>query len=475
MKKIFTLIFLFAVLVPSARAQYPSQNITMLDMWDSIQIPAEGFYNIRYNGIWGWKNNNDGKEYAIIGSSEGTHFVEVTNPSNIKQRDFVAGRRNQCIWREYKTYQNYCYMVSDDGSPNSMQIIDMQYLPDSVHVVYDNNNMIERSHTLFIDGNKLYLGIPKGAAVGGSSELAVFSLANPQLPSFLHKIESDGISGLDNSHDMFVRNDTVYASMSYTGLFMFKYNTNNTFSLLASLTSYPNQGYNHSSALTQNGNILIFCDEVPTNLPIKALDVSNFSNLNIVSQFKSTVSTIATPHNPFIRANDNTRLIQAYYQDGVQIFDISNPANVVRTGFFDTNPTDCPSCPNPSYSGCWGVYVDLPSGIILASDMQNGLFVLDAGNALTSKEEESKFLSSVSVYPNPSNGNFNLALKMKVSDEVTIEVRDVAGRLILTEKQKIAAGLNTLNIGSSTIDAGIYMIRISGSDFTHSEQLIRTN
>jgi choice-of-anchor B domain-containing protein len=474
MKKLFTLIALFAT-GATAHAQFSSQNITLLDQWDSTQIPQENTYHIRYNGIWGWVDPQDNREYAIIGSTEGTHFIDVTNPTNVIQRDFVAGRRNQCIWREYKTYQNYCYMVSDDGAPNSMQIIDMSYLPDSVHVVYDDNQLITQSHTLFIDGDKLYFGYPKGASVGGTSRMAIFSLANPQLPSFLRTIEQDFSSGIDIAHDMFVRNDTIYASMSYTGLFMFRYNSNNTFSQIGSLTSYANQGYNHSSALTANGDLLIFCDEVPAGLPIKALDVTNFSNLNIFSQFRSTTSSTATPHNPFIRANDNSRLIMAYYQDGVQVFDITNPSNVVRTGYFDTNPNDCPSCPNPNYSGCWGAYVDLPSGIIIASDMQNGLFVLDANNALTTHDEASNYLSHVSVYPNPSSGHFSLALKMKSADLVKSEILDLAGRVVYTTIQPVSEGSSTIGLQTEGLDAGIYMIRVSGTDFSHTEKLILEN
>src|ERR1051325_225550 len=111
MNKLFTSVAFFCLSL-GAFAQYPSQNITMLDQWDSTQIPQETTYHIRYNGIWGWHNPVDNREYAIIGSTEGTHFVDVTNPTNVVQRDFVPGRRAQCIWREYKTYQNYCYMVS---------------------------------------------------------------------------------------------------------------------------------------------------------------------------------------------------------------------------------------------------------------------------------------------------------------------------------------------------------------------------
>jgi len=471
MKKALTLFT--ALYSLTAFAQYPTQNVTLLSTWDSTQIPSESFYGIRYNGIWGWVDPQDNREYAIIGSTEGTHIIDVTNPSSPVQRDFVPGRRNQCIWREYKTYQNYLYAVSDDSPPNSLQIINLSYLPDSVSVVHDNNTILERSHTIFIDGNKLHCGIPRGGVIGGTGKMAVFDLTNPTAPTLLRKVETD-YPGSDYVHDMYVRNDTVYASSSYAGLFIYKYNTTgNTYNLLASLTTYLDQGYNHSSALTADGNTLIFCDEVPVNMSVKALDVSNLSNLTVTDYFKSTPSTIATPHNPFIRAGDNTRVIIAYYQDGVQIFDISNPSNVVRTGFIDTNPTDCPSCPNPSYSGCWGAYVDLPSGIIIASDMQNGLFVIDASGALVSGGNNIAGTgNSVNIFPNPSSGSFQVTVDLRSEDELAYEIHDISGRLVASQKQFFAQGKTNFQVEAG-LEAGVYFLTISGSSFTYTEKLVR--
>jgi choice-of-anchor B domain-containing protein len=472
MKTIYTALF-FSVLAINASAQYPSQNITLLSNWDSAQVPQEPTYYIRYNGIWGWHNTVDNKEYAIIGSSEGVHFVEVTNPANPRQRDFVPGRRNQTIWREIKTYQNYCYMVSDDGAPNSLQIVDMSYLPDSVYVVYDSNTMVERAHAIFIDGNKMYLGIPKGNSVGGTSQLAVYSLANPQIPQFLKKIETDIPSGLDFCHDMFVRNDTVYASMSFTGLFIFKF-SNNTFTQIGSLTSYQNQGYNHSSALTKDGKTLIFCDEVPAGLPIKSLNVQNMNNLTVLSNFRSTTNSTATAHNAFIRKNDNTHVIVGYYQDGVQIFDITNPANPVRTGYIDTNPNNCPTCPNPNYSGCWGAYVDLPSGIILASDMQNGLFVLDATGALVVNGiENSSLVTAITFFPNPANESAFINIAAKTTTTLQVQLTDVTGKIISTQTNIINAGANQLALNVATLSGGIYFVNVIGTDFSVTQKLVK--
>ncbi|MCC7302298.1 MAG: choice-of-anchor B family protein [Bacteroidia bacterium] len=445
-----------------------SQNVTLLSNWFNPSTPAEPTYHIKYNGIWGWADPQDNKEYAIIGSSEGVYFIDVSVPTAPVVRDYVPGRRNNCIWREIKTYQNYCYMVSDDAAPNSLQIVDMSSLPDSVTIIRDDNTIIERSHTIWVDGNKLYCGIPKGPSVGGSSKLAVFSLANPGTPVLLRKIEQDH-PGADQSHDMFVRNDTVYASMSYSGLFIYKW-TGTNFQQINSLTTYPSQGYNHSTSLTPDGKTLIMLDEVPTGLPCKSVDVTNLTNISVLTTFRSTTTSTATPHNPFVV--NNNRVVIAYYQDGVQIFDISNPSNPVRTGYYDTNPTNCPSCPNPNYSGCWGAYVDLPSGIVIASDMQNGLFVLDANGALVTDEESEVMASHPSLYPNPARHKTTLSVSLKKDADAVVCVTDLYGKTLLHIQHHFTAGGNTLEIDTKQLSAGIYFVKVSGEGFSSTGKLV---
>lgn len=475
-KPLFAFLF-FCIASLSAHAQFPSQNVTLLSQWDTSITVAEPVYAIRYNSIWGWTDPQDNKEYAIIGATDGTYIIDVTIPTAPLVRDYVKGRRDSCIWREYKTYQNYLYAVSDDGvnafNQNSLQIIDLSPLPDSVQVVYDNNNLVSRAHTIFIDADKMYLNSVNMPNNGGHSNMAVFSLINPVNPILMRRLEQDFPSS-DNVHDCYVRNDTCYASSSYGGLFIYKF-SGSQFSLLGSLTSYPDQGYNHSSALTADGQTLIFTDEVPTNLALKSLDVSNMGNLTVLDVFKSTSSTIATPHNPFIRKGDNNRVVVAYYQDGVQIFDISNPSNISRTGFFDTNPTDCPSCPNPSYSGCWGAYVDLPSGIIVASDMQNGLFVLDATSAGVGTGEGLNEKFEVKCTPNPFFENFDIRFSLSEAEQMTVELTDISGKILLKKEMSFSPGNNTFTVNGKYLANGIYQLSMQGKNLSYTTKITKTN
>lgn len=456
MKK-FLLIICSTLCAINSQAQFVSQNINLFARWFDSTVVAEPNYGIKYNSIWGWKNTTQNKEYAILGSSGGTFFIDVTNPANPIKCDYVAGRRGNCIWREYKTYQHYAYMVSDDGAPNSFQIMDLSYLPDSVHVVYDSDSLFVRSHTIFIDGSKMYCGY--NTTLHTQYSMAVYDLAaNPERPVFLRSLNQDSAS-INVVHDMLVRNDTIYASCGYQGLHVYKY-VGGTFSEIGSLITYPAKGYNHSSAITDDGHTMIFCDEVPTGLAVKSVDISDLVNISVNTTFKADTSDSATAHNPYILGNN---AIIAYYQAGLQIFDISNPSVVTRTGFYDTNPTNGAGLNNPNYTGCWGAYPFLPSGIILASDMQNGLFILDATEAIGVKNISLE-TNAFSLYPNPAQEQLNVVFKNHIAEEALLTVYNLSGKLIQQEKINPSSANTVHSINTQKLTAGMYFVKVMYGD-----------
>lgn len=471
MKKLYIL-FLSFLFYTVAIAQYAHDNINLVGHWYDPSQVAEPVYGIKYNSVWGWVNPKNKVEYGILGSGSGTCIIDLSAPSNPKQVAFVPGKRNKCIWREYKTYKNYLYAISDDGSPNSLQIIDMSYLPDSVHVVYDGTSLFERAHTLFIDGDHLYCG--SVTKPGGTwYSMAVYSLTNPESPEFLRSLSSDA-PAINSVHDMLVRNDTVYASCGNDGLFIYVYDkTANKFNAINSIEFYPGKGYNHSSALTPDGRTLVFCDEVPRDLPVKIADISDLHNISIDTVFRS--GNGPTPHNPYMKGRNH--VVIAYYQDGLQIFDISNRKFPVKTGYFDTDTIDGPANnydpTGTPYHGNWGAYVDLPSRLLLASDMQNGLFILQAEKALEIDDHNSTGISDVLIYPNPSNGLVSVQFNLPKAARLSFEVTDITGRKLYNKAHHQDAGMIIETISLDAFDTGIYLVRIIGQGISYSGKIIK--
>jgi choice-of-anchor B domain-containing protein len=448
---------------------YQSYNITMLSL-STPNIGDLGTDNRRYSGCWGWYQASRNKEYAISGTSNGTYFIDVTSPTTPTVSGFIQGALGG-TYREMKTYQHYCYIVSDDSQNKRFQIVDMQYLPDSIHVVYNDTTLFKRGHTIWIDKDKMYIGAMLNDSLHFSS-MAIFSLANPASPVLLRKLQQD-IPLIGYVHDMHVRNDTIYASCADQGLFVLKYDSaSNTFTQLGSYIGYQSHGYNHSSFLTHNGKSLIFCDEVPASLPIHFIDVQNLNNIQPIKDFHPTPQT--TPHNPYIKGNF---AVVSCYQDGLNIYDLSQPNAINLAGYFDTYPqggANVGDYGESAYRGNWGAYPFLPSGIIIANDMQNGMFVLDASTAYTTTIKNPVGISAntlpeinLIVYPNPAVSQ--VAVHYNTQSASTLQVKNILGQVII-EKQFSGPVNDYVDVRS--LENGTYFISITENKITKNKKII---
>lgn len=466
MKKLYFLLLALAPVVVNAQ-NFASQNINLIGHWWNPSQPAEPSYGIKYQGVGGWFQQSSNREYAILGASDGTYFIDVTNPAVPVMCDYVPAAHGNLIWHEIQTYQNYAYIVSDDNAPNTFIIADLSYLPDSVHIVRNDNTIFERCHTVYVDGDKLWCGSVTGDNNAFYYSMACYDLsADPTTPALIRTLDQD-YQTPGTVHDMFVRNDTVYASGGYDGLYMFKFDS--VFTEIGSMTQYTESGYNHSSSLTSDGHTLIFMDEVPAGRGIKSLDVTNMGNLTMNQIFRSNQGN--TPHNPYVIGNDI--VVCANYTDGVQIFNISNPSAVYRCGYFDTDTSINAPTYTQAYHGCWGAYTELPSGLLLAADMQNGLFILDITSAMTSTANISEPSLSVSAFPNPFNTNFFVNMNTTRSQQVNWTVYDASGRAVLSSTEYVPAGPVILEIPAADLARGIYSVTVEGEELVATVKLIK--
>lgn len=378
MKKLFIAItILLTANYVNSQVTYPSSNINLIGFTNPETVSASG---VKYSGCWGYNQTSKNKEYAVVGSSTGTYFIDITAPATPTVCDYVAGAATG-VWREVNVYQNYAYVVSDNSPPNSFQIIDMQYLPDSVHVVHNSNSVyFERGHQVYVDVNKAKLYVAGiRLSPSGSANMRVYSLATPSAPVLLRTLSQDYPS-ITYVHDMHVRNDTVFAFAGNQGMHAYKLTASNTFSALGSLTGYIDAGYCHSGSITNDGKTMIMCDEVPTGLRIKKNDITNLNLMSVSSAFEPTTNSQYVAHNPYVVGNKYAFV--SCYQDGVYLYDISAAGTPTIAGYFDTHPQGGISAGNnygsTSYDGNWGAYPYFKSGLILACDMQNGVFILGA-------------------------------------------------------------------------------------------------
>ena len=101
-------------------------------------------YEYGVNDSWGYESE-DGREFAIVGTDEGTSIVEVVADSLIEVT-FIEGGHS--TWRDIKTWGEYIY-VGTENSNGGIQIISMED-PDMPELV-NTYTGIGSSHNLMID------------------------------------------------------------------------------------------------------------------------------------------------------------------------------------------------------------------------------------------------------------------------------------------------------------------------------------
>lgn len=309
---------------------------------------------------WGW-TGEDGSEYALMGVSRGIAVVDVSRRRLVQ----IVPGPGPCgsTWRDIKTYRHYAYAVSEcTGTNEGMMVIDLQYLPDSVHFVTAYAPLsIDQSHNITIDTAKGY------AYLAGPSTSGIWtrSLLNPESPTHVFSMPGD-------CHDLFARNDTLWVAEGNDGSFAVWNVANKTSPSLIARVTIPSSGYVHNVWISKDGQIAATTEET-TGKTIKFWDISDLTDVQLLGQYLGS-SQLA--HN--VHIEDNFAII-AHYTNGVTILDITNPAAPTVYANFDTYP----AADAPEFSGCWGVYPHTKSGQIYSSNMNGDLYILQYDELMT--------------------------------------------------------------------------------------------
>lgn len=345
------LLFAFAVLFCIAFHVNAQLNVTFRS---NMVFPGE------LSNIGGYVDNL-GNEYALVGWTSGVTLVNVTNPDSIFVQQTIGGINSQ--WREIKTWDHYAY-VTTEGCCDGLQIIDLSTLPGLVtSKTWKGSGPIAGNlstiHALHIDNNGyLYLF---GTNLFGGTAITV-SLADPWNPLYLGHLP-----GNNYVHDGYAYNDTLYACHIYGGYVGFWNVTDKVNPLYITGQTTPG-AFTHNSWLNDERTVLFTTDEVSDSY-LTSYDITNTGNIKELSRIQLTPGSGSIVHNTHTLNNYE---VVSWYKDGVAIVDANRPANMVVTGYFDTYTQGN----GAGFNGCWGVYPYLPSGNLVVSDIDNGLYVL---------------------------------------------------------------------------------------------------
>ena len=300
------------------------------------------------SGNWGYTAPT-GRRFALTGTSVGLSVVEVSDPEHPRNIGVVPGPANQ--WREVKTYGGYAYVTTE--ARVGMDIIDLRD-GDHLRKVQTWNRTFDSAHSLWIDEERGLL-----YAHGTRTGMHVLDVAsNPEDPREV------GVFTNFYIHDSYGRGDLLYAAAINDG-FLAILNVADPAHIQEVTRFFTGGRFTHNAWLTRDSRYLFTTDE-RISRPIEGWDLSDPFAARKVSEYIAAPGTI--PHNVLV---DGDRLLLSHYTEGVHLLDVTDPEHPRLLGFYDTYPGT-----SGTFNGDWGAYIFPGTDLIVASDIDGGLFVI---------------------------------------------------------------------------------------------------
>ena len=382
---------------PTFPANQTGENVVMLS---NVQRGEFAGSNSAANDVWGYVSPS-GREYALIGLRRGMGVVEVTNPRDPSVIAFIPGPdepggvpapervarhacHDECVetpgegstWRDVKVFGEYAYNVNETSG--GMQVLDLTQVDQGTVTIagVTTTSGLQTSHNITINTDSGYAYLTGSNIANGG--LVVFDLnadpVNPPLVGVWNGRYFHDVDVISYTSGPMAGKEIAYGFAERDGVYVVDVTDKSAMTLLATRT-YPNVRYAHYGAVSEDLKYLFVNDELDelqdgdvTTTTTYIFDIQDPANPVYHSSF--TNGKVSIDHNLRVRGD---YLYEANYRTGLRVFDITDIDHVHEVGHYDTYP----SADGNSFDGAWGVYTDLPSGVILVSDMQSGLFVLE--------------------------------------------------------------------------------------------------
>ena len=353
----------------------------------------------RTNDVWGWTDPQTGREYAIVGRSNGTAFVDISDPTSPVYLGSLRKTPGSLAttWRDMKVFDNHVFVVADGAGPHGMQVFDLTrlrdvagepaaFLPDALYL------RIASAHNIAINestGIAYALGSGSGGETCGGG-LHMIDINTPTEPTFVGCFQdgTTGRAGTGYTHDAqcvsyqgpdaehvgkeicFGSNETALSIADVT-------DKDNPVSI--SIAAYPNVAYAHQGWLTEDQRYFFLSDELDElsarrdttsvweGARTMIWDVADLDDPILAKEHFGEV--FSSDHNLYIKGN---LMYQSNYTSGLRILDVSDPVNPFEVGFLDT----VPGSDSPGFGGSWSNYPFFESGTIVVSSGREGVFFL---------------------------------------------------------------------------------------------------
>jgi choice-of-anchor B domain-containing protein len=458
---------------------YPCNNYDFLSR-TPVSTLATTAGNPVGSDIWGWTDPLDGKEYAMLGMSNSTAFVDITDPVNPVFLGRIESAAGNNVWRDVKVYNNHAFIVADGVGAHGMQVFDLTTLRDGVDpdLTYNGSQVLQ--YTGDGGAGDLVLGSCHNIVINeteGVAYLVGCNSANGGGPIFLDITDPNNPSTLGDyttggySHDAQVITYNGPDS-DYTGQQIYiGSNGNSNKVVILDVTdkaniiainefSYPQISYAHQGWFTEDQRYFILGDETDEQdfgIQTKTL-VFDFNDLDADFSDPALLNTYTGPtnavdHNGYVKGDE---FFLANYSAGLRVLDVptlTSPNNAnAEIGYFDTFPSNN----NASFGGAWSIYPYFASGNIIISDRQSGLIIVRKSNTLSVPEFEN---TNFSLSPNPTASS--TVIKAPKNKTIhTVSVYNILGQNIFTKND---INSNEFHVPMESQSKGIYLVKINNT------------
>jgi choice-of-anchor B domain-containing protein len=372
-------------------AQFPCDGVDLLS-----HVTREQLGLSFVNDIWGWTDRN-GDDYALIGGSEGTVFVDITKP---RRPDIVGTLPTESseggqFWRDIKVFENHAFIVSEHDN-HQMQVFDLTQLRgvEGAPVTFGETALYDvggagNTHNLNIneDTGFAYL-VGTSTCNSGLHMVDINDPANPTFAGcfddhgYIHDTQCVIYDGPDSEYQG--REICFNANAEFVGPTI--EDIENTLSIVdvtdkanpvpLSRVFYGNDGYSHQGWLDSGQDYYIHGDELDEQIRgnttrTRVWDVRDLDAPEVHGVFDNTTSSI--DHNMYTEAGKS---YHSNYTSGLRIYDNTrlDQGELSEVGFFDLYPEN----DNATFEGgTWSNYPYYPGEkFVSVSSIDRGLFVL---------------------------------------------------------------------------------------------------
>jgi len=347
------------------------------------------------NDVWGWTDSESGREIVLVGMSNQTTFVDVTNPSNpiyLGRLPLTEGA-NPSVWRDMKVYQDHMYVVADNAGEHGMQVFDLtrlRGLDGSSPETFEADTYYDRIHSAhnIVINEETGFAFSVGSSGGGETcggGLHMIDVRDPKNPTFAGCFQdmTTGRQRTGYSHDaqcvVYRGPDEDYQGREIclganeTALSIADV-TDKANPVAIAMATYPNVAYSHQGWLSEDHQYFYMGDELDesggnvTSTRTLIWDLADLDDPVLAAEYMA--ETASTDHNLYILGNT---MYQSNYKSGLRVLDISDPENPVPVGHFDTMPY---GGDDAQMEGSWSNYPYFESGVIAVTSRKEGLFLV---------------------------------------------------------------------------------------------------